>query len=192
MQAMGADSVYVADARSQEEYKDFVHPEKFVGALAVLYDDGNGNVLYRIPRRWAPRVRVVETAKIDAAKAPRANADVEYLQAYVDAVEKGPDAPGTLTRRGTDAMVARVKVGPGESVLVQESFDTAWRARSAGRELRVRKDVMGMMVIEAPAGDREIELEFVTPLENRVGRVVTGVTVLGLVGMVWVGRRRRG
>lgn len=190
MQAMGADAVYVSDARSQEEYKDFVHPKKFVGAMPVLYDDGKGNVLYRIPRRWAPRVRVVETAKIDAAKAPRTNDDVEHLQGYVDAVEKGPDAPGTLTRRGTDAMVARVNLGAGESVLVQESFDTAWQARSEGRELRVRKDVMGMMVIEAPPGQREIELEFVTPLENRVGRVVTGMTVLGLVGLVWLGRRK--
>jgi hypothetical protein len=192
MQAMGADAIYVSDQRSEEEYKDFLHPQKFVGALPVLYDDGKGNVLYRVPRRFAPRARVVETAKLDGAKPPRFNDDVAYLQAYVDVVEKGPEAPAALERRGTDAMVVRARVAPGQSVLVQESFDTAWRARSEGRELRVRKDVMGMMVIEAPAGEREIELEFVTPLENRVGRVVTGMTVLGLIGMVWVGRRRRG
>ena len=75
----------------------------------MLYDDGAGNILYRVPRRWLPRVRVVETAKLDAAKKPRTNYDAEYLQGYVDAVEKGPEAPGTLERRGTDAMVARVK-----------------------------------------------------------------------------------
>jgi hypothetical protein len=50
---------------------------------------------------------------------------------------------------------------------------------------------MGFMVIDAPPGDREIELEFLTPLENKVGRVVTGLTVLGLLGLCWMGRRKR-
>jgi hypothetical protein len=188
MQAMGADALYVSDHRSQEEYHDFVYPQKFAGALPVLYDDDKGNMLYRIPRRFAARVRVVDTAKIDASKAPRFNDDVEYLQRYVDAIEKGPDAPGTLTRRGTDAMVLRARVEAGQSVLVQESYDTPWRARSEGRELSVRKDTMGFMLIDAPPGDREIELEFVTPLENQVGRVVTGFTLVGLAGLFWMGR----
>jgi hypothetical protein len=188
MQAMGADALYVSDQRSQEEYHDFVYPQKFSGALPVLYDDGSGNVLYGIARRYAPRVRVVETAKIDAAKAPRFNDDIEYLQRYVDAIEKGPDAPGTLTRRGTDAMTLKARVEPGQSVLVQESYDTPWRARSEGRELPLRKDAMGFMVIDAPPGDREIELDFVTPLENQIGRVVTGITLLSLVGLLWMSR----
>lgn len=190
MQAMGADAIYVSDQRSEEEYKDFVHPQKFAGALPVLYDDGKGNVLYQVPRRFSPRVRVVETAKIDAAKPPRFNNDVDSLQAYVDVIEKGPDAPGTLTRRGTDAMVVRARVEQGQSVLLQESYDTPWRARSEGRELPIRKDAMGFMVIDAPPGDREIELEFVTPLENVVGRGVTGLTVVGLIGLLWWGRRQ--
>jgi hypothetical protein len=188
MQAMGADALYLSDQRSEEEYHDFAYPQKFAGALPVLFDDGKGNMLYRIPRRFAPRVRVVETAKIDAAKAPRFNDDVEYLQRYVDVIEKGPDAAGTLMRRGTDSMVLRARVEPGQSVLVQESYDTPWRARSDGRELAVRKDAMGFMLIDAPAGDREIELEFVTPLENKVGRVLSGLTLAGLAGLFWMGR----
>jgi uncharacterized membrane protein YfhO len=162
-----------------------------VGALPVLYDDGKGNVLYRVPRRFAPRARVVETAKLNAAKPPRFNDDVAYLQAYVDVVEKGPEAPASFERRGTDAMVVRARVAPGQSVLVQESFDTPWRARSEGRDLPVRKDAMGFMIVDAPPGDREIELQFVTPLENHVGRVVTALTVLGLVGLMWWGRREK-
>jgi hypothetical protein len=189
MQAMGADAIYVADQRSQEEYKDFVHPQKFAGTLPVLYDDGQGNVLYRVPRRFAPRVRVVERAKIDAAKPPRANDDVEFLQAYVDAIEKGPDAPGSLLRRGTDAMVARVRLEAGQSVLVQESYDPAWQATSEGRPLEIRRDAMGMMVVDAPPGEREIELAFVTPAENRAGRILTALTALLVLGLSWLGMR---
>jgi len=114
---------------------------------------------------------------------------VEYLRQYVDTIEKGPAAPGTLTRRGTDAMVAHVKVGEGQSVLVQESFDTPWHARSGGRELAVRKDAMGFMVIDTPPGQLDVELTFETPLENKVGRVLTGLTVAGLLVLVWAGRR---
>jgi hypothetical protein len=189
MQAMGVDAVYVSDQRSQEEYKDFVYPQKFVGALPVLYDDGKGNVLYGIPRRFASRARVVETAKLNAAKVPRANYDADYLQVYVDAIEKGPDVPATVERRGTDAMVVRARVGEGQSVLVQESWDSPWRARVDGRDVGLRKDVMGMMVVDAPPGEHVIELSFETPLENQVGRVVTGLTLLGLIGLLWVGRR---
>lgn len=189
MQAMGVDAVYVSDERSQEIYKDFIYPKKFAGALPVLYDDGQGNILYRVPRRYAPRVRVVETAKINAAKPPRTNYDAEHLQVYVDAIEKGPDAAGMLARRGTDGMLARVKLEAGQSALIQESFDTPWRARAAGRDLAIRKDVMGMMLIDAPPGEHEIELTFVTPLENRIGRALTALTAAAILVLLWFGLR---
>ena len=184
MQCMGVDAIYVSDQRSQEVYKDFEHPQKFAGALTVLYDDRQGDTLYRVPRRYAARARVVETAKLNALKPPRANDDVEYLGAYADAVEKGPDSPPTLTREGTDAMRVRAKVEPGQSIVVQESWDPAWQAWDGGKQLPVRKDVMGFMAVDPPPGDREIRLAFVTPLENRVGRLITLATFLALVGLV--------
>jgi hypothetical protein len=184
MQCMGVDAIYVPDQRSQEVYKDFEHPQKFARVLAVLYDDGQGNRLYRVPRRYPARARVVETGKLNALKPPRSNDDVEYLGAYADVIEKGPDAPPTVTRDGTDAMRVRAKVEPGESIVVQESWDPAWQAWAGGKQLPVRKDVMGFMVVDAPAGDQEIRLVFATPLENRVGRMVTLATLLALAGLV--------
>ncbi|HMD70622.1 MAG TPA: hypothetical protein VKF41_04730 [Bryobacteraceae bacterium] len=184
MQCMGVDAIYVSDPRSQEVYKDFVHPEKLAGVLPVLYDDGQGNKLYRVPRRYAARARVVETGKLNALKRPRANDDVEYLAAYANAIESGPDSPPTLTREGTDAMRVRAKVAPGQSIVVQESWDPAWQAWAGGQQLPLRKDVMGFMVVDAPPGDREIRLAFVTPLENRVGRILTLATFLVLIGLL--------
>ena len=184
MQCMGVDAIYVSDQRSQEVYKDFEHPQKFAGVLPVLYDDRQGNTLYRVPRRYAARARVVETGKLNALKPPRANDDVEYLSAYADVVERGPETPATLTRDGTDAMRVRAKVEPGQSMVVQESWDPAWQAWDGGKQLPVRRDVMGFMVVDAPPGDREIRLAFATPLENRIGRIVTLVTLLVLVGLL--------
>jgi uncharacterized membrane protein YfhO len=42
---------------------------------------------------------------------------------------------------------------------------------------------MSFMVVDAPPGDREIRLEFTTPLENRIGRIVTLLTILILISL---------
>jgi hypothetical protein len=183
MQSMGVDALFVSDKRSQEFFKDFQHPEKVAGLLPVLFDDGQGNTIYRVPRRYPARARVVDTARFQSLKPQRANDDVEYLGAYVDAIEKGPDAPPTLTREGPDAMLVHAKVEPGQSIVVQETYDPSWQATAGGQTLAIRKDIMGFLWIDAPPGDRDIRLEFVTPLENRLGRMVTLATMLVLLAM---------
>ncbi|HEY2019127.1 MAG TPA: hypothetical protein VGH38_36725, partial [Bryobacteraceae bacterium] len=127
---------------------------------------------------------------LNAVQSPRFNDDVEYLQAYVDVIEKGPDAPTSLRREGTDAMRVRARLEPGQSLVVQESYDPAWHAWSGGKALAVRKDAMGFMAIDAPAGNQEITLAFVTPLENQVGRAVTALSLLMVLGLIVFGLRR--
>jgi hypothetical protein len=61
----GVDAVYVSGRGSREPYKDSLNPEKFAGVLPVLYDDHQGNVIYRVPRRW-PAPRVVDTSHLDS------------------------------------------------------------------------------------------------------------------------------
>ena len=190
MQIMGGESIYVADQNSEESFKDFMYPRKFDGVLPVVYDDKKGNVVYKVSRRWPDRIRVVDTAKLDAVQPPRANDDMDRLNAYVNVIEHGPDSPATLKRAGSDGMRAHVKVNAGQSVLVQETYDVAWHAWSGGKPVNIRKDVMGLMLVEAPPGEQDLVLEFVTPLENQVGRVVTLLTLAGIIGLFVVGFRR--
>jgi hypothetical protein len=190
MQCLGVDAVYVSDEKSQEYFKDFQFPRKFEGALPVIYDDQKGDKIYRIPRRFPARARVVDAASLNKLKPPRANDDVEYLQAYADVIEKGPDAPVSLVREGTDAIRLRTTVGTGQAVIVQESYDPAWHAWSNGNPLAVRKDAMGLIAIEAPPGDQEISLAFVTPTENQVGCVVTGLALAAILALLWLGIRQ--
>ena len=112
------------------------------------------------------------------------------MQKYADVIEKGPDSPGTLERDGTDAMRVRVKLAAGQSVVVQESFDPAWHAWVGGQPLAVRKDAMGFMAIDAPPGEQEIRLAFLTPLENKVGRAVTALSVIAMALLIVLGIRR--
>jgi hypothetical protein len=189
LQSLGADAIFVSDRRSQEMFKDVQHPEKLAGVLPVILDDAQGDVLYRVPRRYPARARVVETARLNATHAPRFNDDVESLKPYVDAVENGPDSPVALAREGTDAMNLRAHLEAGQSLVVQETYDPYWRAIAGGKELPVRKDAMGFMVIDAPPGDREIRLRFETPLEIRVGWAAGVLTVLMLASLVAFGAR---
>ena len=77
--------------------------------------------------------------------------------------------------------------------MVQETYDPAWQAWAGGRQLRVRKDALGMMAIDPLPGDLRLRLEFMTPLENRVGRVVTLAAIfvlLALLALDWRDARR--
>lgn len=188
MQATGTDAVYVAEKNSQEIFKDFQFPQK-MATLPVLWDSGEGDHIYGVPRRYRTRARVVETARINAVTAPRFNDDVESLRAYVDVIEKGPDSPTTLALEGSDAMQLHAKVAPGQSIVVQETYDPAWHAWAEGRELTIHKDAIDMMVIDAPPGDHQIRLAFVTPLENKIGRVVTLLSILAVLALIGFGLR---
>jgi uncharacterized membrane protein YfhO len=90
----------------------------------------------------------------------------------VDAIENGPERRARLTRESTDAMRIRASVGPGQSIVVQETWDPAWRAYASGRKLEIRPDPVGYMEIAAPPGEQEIRVVFELPLENLVGRVI--------------------
>jgi hypothetical protein len=189
MQCLGVDAAYVSDKNSQEMFKDIEHPDKYDGVLPVIYDDHLGNRMFRVPRRYAARVRVVNTARLNALHAPRANDDVEYLQAYTDVIEKGPDSPGTISRVGTDGLRINATLSTDQSVVVQESYDPAWHAWSGGRSLPVRKDAMGFMVIDAPPWSHDITLKFVTPLENQLGRWLSAIALLASLVLIATGFR---
>jgi hypothetical protein len=189
MQCLGVDATYVSDKNSQEMFKDTTYPMKYDGLLDVVFDDHAGNRIFRIPRRYPVRARVVETERLNEQHSPRANDDAEYLQAYADVIEKGPDSLAALTREGTDAMSVHAVLAQGQTLVVQESYDPAWRAWSAGSPLPIRKDAMGFMAIDAPPGTQDIRLAFITPLENQVGRALTAISGIAILSLLALGIR---
>ena len=184
MQAMAVDAIYYPGPRSEEPYKDNVHEERFE-SLPVLYDDGQDDKIFAVPRRYPARARVVDDGRLRAVKDPGA----EGLRSYVDAVENGPDSPATLDRRGTDGMLLHAKLEAGQSLLIQETWDPAWQAFDGAQRLTVRKDPMGFMLVDAASGERDIRMEFAMPLENRIGWGITALSVLA-VGVLALRRER--
>jgi hypothetical protein len=170
--ALGVDALIVNDGRSQEMYHDFVHPYKFNGVLPVLYDDGQGNVIYKVPRRYPSLARVVDASRLGAVAPGWAATDLEALRRYTAVIEEGPDAPPTAEWKGTDAMRIHARVDRGRSIVVQETYDPAWHAYLGGKELRVRPDPLSFMAIDAPPGEDDIALVFEMPMENRIGWIL--------------------
>jgi hypothetical protein len=190
MQAMGTDAFVVHDANSQEVYKDFPQPHAYDNHIPVIYDNGRGDRIFQVPRRYRHIARVVDAAALDRIPAAvDGNPTMEQVRAYARAMEEGPETLVDFTRLDIERMRIRTVLGAGQVVVVQESFDPAWRARAGGRDLPVTADAMGFMRIDAGAGAQEILLEFTTPGENRFGQGLTLATVL--VCAVVAGRRKR-
>ena len=179
LQALGVDAVAVDQRESGQIYQDFTAPRKFAGRLPILYDDGLGNVVYRVPRRFAAHARIVEKRRMDAlSPIPVSNYNGEELGAYVAAVESGPDRAVEMRWEGTEAIRLRATLQSGEALLVQESYDPAWQAFAGGKRLPVRKDVAGFMLVDAPPGPQNVRLAFTAPRETEVGLCITALTVL--------------
>jgi uncharacterized membrane protein YfhO len=81
-----------------------------------------------------------------------------------------------MMREGPETIVLRASLNEGESLVVQESYDPAWRAYCQGRLVPIRKDAAGFMQVLVPPGDKEVRLVFETPLENVVGRILTALS----------------
>ncbi|MGA2132307.1 MAG: hypothetical protein ABSH50_08450 [Bryobacteraceae bacterium] len=175
--ALGADAVVVSDKQSQEMYPDFTNSHKFAGVLPVLYDDHAGTVVYQVPRRYASLARVVDRKRLLGVPAIQ-QANLDSLRAYTAVVEEGPDAPTTTAWEGTDTLRLHARVGAGQSVLAQVTYDPAWHAYAEGKALPVHRDPgADFSLIDAAPGEHEIRFVFERPLENVLGWLLTGLSL---------------
>jgi hypothetical protein len=190
MQAFGVGATIVSDKTSQDVYPTLLDPRKFNGVLPVLLDDGAGDVIYEVPRRFPARARVVEEAVVRELLPVSEGWYRDRLQAYVRAVEQGPDSPVSQQWSGPETMLLRASLEPGQLLLIQESYDPAWHAYLDDTELEVREDVLGQMLVAAPPGEREILMRFELPLENLVGRILAVLAALVVLALAVWGTRK--
>jgi hypothetical protein len=183
--ALGADAVIVTDKNSQEVYHDFRLPYKFAGVLPVLYDDHQGNVIYQVPRRYPSLARVVDAGPFRALHPLTPQNNLEALRAYTAAIEQGPDSPTRTAWDGTDRLRIHARVGKGQALLVQVTYDPAWHAYADGKALPIHNDAADFSVIDAPPGEYDISFVFEMPLENRIGWVLTFLSLVAVATLLW-------
>jgi hypothetical protein len=191
MQALGTDILAVSEAKSQDEYHDFGEPERFHGKLEVIHDDGAGNLLYRVPRKYPGLARVVSRASLNNFPPNVETWDHATISRYAAAVETDSPRNAAYSRAGGESMRIQVRLLAGEALVIQESFDPAWRATShTGATLPTTADPIGFILVEPGPGDHLIDLRFDVPAENRAGQLVTGASLVILALLGWRARGR--
>jgi hypothetical protein len=170
LQALGTDAIIVTDKTALDAYHDYPHPEKF-RALPVLWEDGHGTWIYRVPRRFPGIARVVELTSFSKLKPLQRGDDQQGLADYVSALETGPYSPATVTWKGFDSYDVHVRTESGQALVLQETFDPYWRAYVDGKRVATRKDPLSFTLIELTPGEHTVQMRFETPLENRIGYI---------------------
>jgi hypothetical protein len=171
LRAMGVEAVVVNGRDSKEIYHDFHFPDKFAGRLPVLFDNHQGDIVFGVPRQAQGIGRVVKRSRVDAIPPFGRYTDLDSLRRYANTVDDGDAA--AVTWMSADEFLVHAAVDPGETVLIRESWDPAWHATSAGREVPLRRDPMGFMLADPPSGEHRILFRFTLPFENAAGRVIT-------------------
>jgi hypothetical protein len=191
LKALAVDMAIVPESTSKEIYHDFpktVTP-LWRTSFPILRDDGEGNIYYRIDRRAHGTVRLVETARVQSVPPIPAEYEHAALRAYVNAIEAEPPAGNAngrvrMTRPNTDAIHVDASVAQGESILVQENYDPAWRAYDGGQTVRIEKDPIGFMLVHLPPGDHSVDLAFEPTTEIYAGRLLSCLSLLIVIALL--------
>lgn len=170
-------------------------------ASAVLAgDDGlrvafaGGAVVYERTRsldriRWASRTHVVADVQARlAALAAGVPADTVVLN------EPAPDAAGgtatiRILRDDGDELRVAADASAGGYLVVADAMQHGWRATVDGRAAVLRNADHAGVAVAVPAGSHEIRFSY-RPGAWRAGALVSGASVLLVVGVVLWGRRR--
>jgi hypothetical protein len=195
LQMMGADIVVVPGLTSQEPYREFENRAVYDANFPLLRDDGQGNRYYRVPRRTAGIVRVVNRKAVLAPHAITMEGEAEPLSAYTEAIEAVPPGDDAANRargqwKGSDEFDVEAETRAGDAVLFQETYDPYWRAYAEGQPQTIERDPAGLMLVDLPPGKHSLRMVFETPLEIIVGRVVTIATSILCCWLFVVGYSR--
>jgi len=188
LKALGVQGVAVSMAGSTEVYKDYRDPQKFEGVLPVLWRDG-GDVFYQVGKPHASLARVVPRSTLPP-RTPESAADVEPIRAYVAALDDDqmPEAPFQWTTAHSARIVTNLAAG--QVVSWQESYHKGWHASVNGRDVRIERDALGLMFIDAQmTGPVTVELNYDGGLEMRLAHWLSAGTLIGLLGWGLLAKR---
>jgi hypothetical protein len=184
LKAFGARAIAVSGPESDDYYHPYAHPHKFDGVLPLLWRDG-GDAIYQVPSRSASLAHVIPAAAVPS-RARIHGLDVEPLKAYVAALDDPALPAADFQWTGMSRAEIQTNVGPGQVVSVQVSHDSGWEAWVNGKRRPVRKDGIGLMVIDPETpGPCTILLQYTGGAESVITRTMSAIALLVALGCAW-------
>jgi hypothetical protein len=189
LKAFGARAISVSGPNGREYYKPFTNPRKFESVLPVLWREGD-DTIYEVPSRSSSLAHVIPRAAVPA-RTPIHGLDIEPVEAFVAALEDPRYPNATFEWKGRNAAAIRASPAPDQVIAVQITYDSGWEAYANGNRLKIRKDAIGLMVIEPDCdGACEISLTFTGGTETVVTRAMSLSAVLIALAFVLRNRTR--
>jgi hypothetical protein len=184
LRAFGNQAIYVPGEKSREFYHPIVHPHKFDGLLPVLWHDED-DTIFAVPQRSRSLAHVIPKEAV-VAREPIHGLDVDPVRPHVAALED-PSLPlADMRWEGPSRAVIDAPMKPDQVMSVQVTWAPGWRASVAGRKIPLRKDGIGLMVLEPGCdGPCDIHLDYVATPEVWICRILSALVTLGMVGALF-------
>ncbi len=191
MKAFGVGAIYVPGERSPDRVHPFVRPEKFEGVLPVLWRQDDTSV-YAVNSRTRSLAHVIPADAV-VTRRPVHGLDTAPAERYVQALDDTSLPLAELQWQSPDKGRINGSIGPGQVVAVQVTYDRGWTASSRGKNLAVKADALGLMVIDpAQTGEFHIDLAFTGGPQRKLLTFVSLAAIAMLFGWLLIPYVRRG
>ncbi|HZL55715.1 MAG TPA: hypothetical protein VFC21_01460 [Bryobacteraceae bacterium] len=190
LKAFGNHAIYVPGEKSRENYHPIAHPHKFDGLLPVLWHEED-DTIFGVPQRSESLAHVIPR-EAAVVREPIHGLDVDPIRPYVAALEDPALPVAGMDWRDSASALIRATAKSGQVISVQVNWAPGWRASVGNRAVPVRKDGIGLMVLDPGcSGPCEIHLDFGVTKEAWICRILSGMTTLGMIGIAAFGFRER-
>jgi hypothetical protein len=177
LKAFGAQAVAVSGPESSQHYKPFAHPNKFDGVLPLLWREA-GDSIYEVPAR-SPSLAHVIPAGAMVERRPAHGLDTAPAEAYVRALDDASSPPAAWEWKSMSEAAIHTVVSAGQVIAVQETYAPGWEAWANGKRLAIRRDGLGLMVIEPQVNGRcEISLRYTGGAARTVTRALSVLAMI--------------
>lgn len=188
----GASAVVVSGKNGRDAYKEIWRdPQKFDGVLPEIWRDG-GDAIYQVPQRSNSLAHVIERGQA-AGRSPVNLADTAPVASLAKALED-PSLPiADFTWQGSSRARISATMDKDQLLFVQISYHPGWRAFVNGSQRPIRREPLGMMLIEPDcSGACQVDLVFDGGIEARVANAQRAAAIsIGVLWFVWEFRSRR-
>jgi hypothetical protein len=184
LKAFGATSISVPGPDTREYLHPFTNPFKFEGLLPVLWHE-DGDTVYGVPMPSRSLAHVIPAEAV-VRREPVNGLDTDPVVDYVSALDNASLPQTQIDWTGPSRALIRARMKRAQVISVQVTYNPAWRANSAGRPLTVRKDGLGLVVIEPGCeGDCEVNLYYGATPETWFCRVMCALLTIMLATMLF-------